>query len=98
MGDIMDTIFDEAKAAIYGARNVAYGHPADDFTRAGRMWGAIIGIPDVSPEVVGLCMAAIKIAREVHSHSRDNLVDLAGYAGTVQRVYERMEEEADGAL
>ncbi len=31
---------------------------------------------------VPLCMIAVKLARQVHRHKRDNLVDIAGYART----------------
>lgn len=85
-----ETILLEAQGLVYGDRNAAYGHPADDFARTGRMWGAILGTPDVPPERVGLCMAAVKISREVNAHKRDNLVDLAGYAATVDMVHQRL--------
>ncbi len=35
------TILEEANSLIYGARQDAYGHPFHDFSRTGRMWGAI---------------------------------------------------------
>ncbi len=88
-GEDPETVLEEAQRLIFGDRNAAYGHPAEDFARTGRMWGAILGIPDVPPAQVGLCMAALKISREVHRPKRDNLVDLAGYAGTVAMVRER---------
>lgn len=84
-----ETILEEAQRLVHGNRGEDYGHPADDFTRTGRIWGAILGIPDVSPEHVGLCMAGVKISREVNAHKRDNLADLAGYAETVDMVHER---------
>ncbi len=98
-----ETINAEADRLIRGARNDDYGHPADDFARAGRMWGAILGLPDVTPEQVALCMIAVKIAREVHRPKRDNLVDIAGYAGTVEMIRERTAQgaavkEKEGAL
>ena len=37
-------------------------------------------------------MAGLKIAREIHRHTRDNLVDLAGYAQVAQMVHERENE------
>lgn len=77
----------EAYRLVGGDRRAAYGHPREDFTRTGRMWGAILEIGDVSPEKVGLCMAALKISREVNAHKRDNLVDLCGYAETVHMVH-----------
>jgi hypothetical protein len=86
------TICDEAKGLVYGPREEAYAHPADDFGRTAAMWSAILG-HYVSPETVGLCMIAVKLSRECHKHKRDNLVDIAGYAETVQRVHEFLKAE-----
>jgi len=84
-----ETILEEAQRLVYGDRQEAYGHPFDDFSRTGRMWGAILGIEDVSPEKVALCLAAVKISRECNAPKRDNLTDLAGYAATCELVKER---------
>lgn len=84
-----ETVLEEAQRLIYGDRQASYGHPIEDFTRTGRMWGAILGVPDVPPEKVGLCMVALKISRECHRPKRDNLVDGAGYFGTVAMIRER---------
>lgn len=81
-----ETILQEAQRLVHGDRGANYGHPIEDFTRTGRMWGAILGIPDVAPELVGLCMVALKMSREVHKPKRDNRVDLAGYAETVDMI------------
>lgn len=82
-----ETALEEAQRLVHGERGSAYGHPLDDFTRTGRMWGAILGTPDIAPELVGLCMAAVKVSREVNAPQRDNRVDLAGYAETVEMVH-----------
>lgn len=84
-----ETPLQEADRIVAGPRQADYGHPAEDFARTGRMWGAILGIPDVPPALVGLCMAALKISREVNLPKRDNLVDIAGYVKTVHLVRER---------
>lgn len=77
------SILIEAESLVHGDRNESYGHPLDDFRRTAKMWSAILGI-EVRPEQVGLCMIAVKLSRECHAHKRDNLVDIAGYAETVQ--------------
>jgi len=81
------TILDEAKELIYGARQKSYGHPAQDFGRTALIWKAILGI-HVTPEQVGLCLIGVKISREVNGHKRDSLVDIAGYAGTIEMIHE----------
>lgn len=78
-------ILEEANELVNGARQAAYGHPLDDFTRTAKMWSAILG-HEVTAEQVGLCMCALKISRQVNRQKRDNLVDLAGYACTVEMV------------
>lgn len=73
----------EAHGLVHGDRNDSYGHPLDDFTRTAQMWSVILGV-EVEPQQVGLCMIALKISRECHQPKRDNLVDIAGYAETVE--------------
>lgn len=85
------SILYEATMLVNGPRQSSYGHPLDDFTRTGKIWGAILKSADVPPETVGLMMVALKISREVNGHSRDNLVDMAGYAATIEKVIERKE-------
>lgn len=96
-----ETVLEEAQRLIYGNRGAQYGHPIVDFKRTGRIWGAILaewaaethGEEPVPPALVGLCMVGVKISREVNKPKRDNLVDGAGYFGTVQMVREK---EAEG--
>ena len=90
------SVLAEAESLVHGDRGEDYGHPIDDFTRTGRLWGAILGIDDVAPHLVGLCMAGLKISREVNGHKLDNLVDLAGYAETVAMVRARAGVEVEG--
>ena len=82
---IEQTILDEAKELIYGARQQSYGHPWLDFSRIAKIWEAIFGHP-VTPEQV-------KISREVNAHKRDNLVDGAGYFGTLELVVQERERQ-----
>lgn len=86
-------ILDEANGLVHGDRGEAYGHPLDDFTKTAKMWSAILGI-DVKAEQVGLCMIAVKISRQCNKPKRDNMVDIAGYAETVQMCGEERERRA----
>lgn len=83
-----ESILEEAQRLVHGDRGAAYGHPIEDFARSGRIWGAILGIPDVPPEKVALCMVGVKISREVNSPKRDNRVDGAGYFETADMIHE----------
>lgn len=80
-------ILEEANEITSRDRQDDYGHPIHDFARTGAMWSAVLGI-EVTPQQVGLCMLLVKVSREVNKHKRDNLVDLAGYARTIEMVHE----------
>ncbi len=82
-----ETILEEAQRLITGDRNRTYDHPLDNFQRIADIWSVVLGIK-VTPEQVGLCMVGVKLAREAYMPKRDNLVDGAGYFGTVQMVRE----------
>lgn len=79
-------IFEEAQKLILGARQTQYGSPKQNFTAIGRIWGALINIPDIAPETVAIMMAGLKLARQSNLHKTDNLVDCVGYVGTVQLI------------
>ena len=86
-------IADYAVRLVSGDRQNDYGHPLDDFTRAGKIWEAILGFP-VSAEQVALCMVGVKIAREVNRQKIDNSIDGIGYFLTLTMVQqERAERE-----
>lgn len=86
-----ETILQEAQRLVHGNRGADYGHPADDYGRTGRMWGAILGIGDIDPRICALMMAAMKVSREVNKPKRDNRVDLAGYAECADMIAQRQE-------
>lgn len=87
-----ETILEEAQRLVHGDRQNAYGHPYDDFSRTGRIWGAILGIEDVPPHLVALCLIGVKVSRETNAPKRDNRTDIAGYAETLDLVRQREEE------
>ena len=89
-----DSILVEAHQLINNERNIAYDHPLDNFNRIKKGWEVIFGF-EITEEQVGLAMTWVKIAREVHRHKRDNLVDGAGYLGTVDMVITERERRAN---
>lgn len=75
-----DEILEEAARLISGDREDTYGSAIADFTRTGKMWAAILGVPEVTAEQVALCMAAVKIGRLCHTPNHpDSWVDACGY-------------------
>lgn len=73
---------------VNGNRGEAYGHPFHDFTRSGKIFAAILGLPEVTPEQVALCMMGIKISRECNKPGKDNAVDIAGYSECLHKIHE----------
>jgi hypothetical protein len=80
MSKTAQTMASHAAMLVTGERADTYGHPLDDFTRTGLMWGAILGV-EVSAEQVALMMVALKISRECHTThpQNDNVIDAVGY-------------------
>ena len=72
------TILEMAHNLVYGDRQADYGDAVVSFSRIADLWSAILGVR-VSPRKVALCMAALKISREVSAHKDDNLADGCGY-------------------
>jgi hypothetical protein len=83
-----ETILEEAARIVDGGnREEISGNPRVSFERISEMWQAILNC-SITPQQVGLCMIALKLVRENHKHTRDNLVDIAGYARCVERTLE----------
>lgn len=81
----------EAHKAVYGDRQGNYGHPRDNFTRTAIIWTALLQhkLADgehIDPEDVGRAMIGTKLSRDVNAPQRDNRVDMAGYALTLDRL------------
>lgn len=60
-----------------------YGHPLINHERIAAIWNVVLGPKlkaDITPEEVVWCMIGTKIAREVNTPKRDNVVDVVGYA------------------
>lgn len=68
----------DAGVTISGPKREAYGDPRESFEHIARVWSIVLG-QSVSCRQVALCMAGLKLVRESHAHSRDNLLDGAAY-------------------
>lgn len=94
-----ESILQEAQRLVVGDRGHQYGRPIQDFSRTAKMWDALFSEKlkpgaQFAPQDVGLGMIAVKLSREVNKHKRDSLVDVAGYALTVEMVHEDLEKAA----
>ena len=72
---------------VDGDRPDDYGHPSENLALTAALWAPIIGV-ELTAEQVALCMIQLKIARQLHKSGRDNLVDIAGWARTIERLSE----------
>ena len=85
--DTLESIFEEAQRLVSGDRQWAYDHPFDNCTRISQIWSTILELdPPIPPEKVALMMVGLKIAREIHRHTRENLVDMAGYIECIEMI------------
>ena len=83
-----ETILDEAKRLVLGDREKTYDHPNKNFARTASLLNAYFydrGMHFTTHDV-GMIMIMLKLAREKHRHTRDNLVDIAGYTECLARV------------
>lgn len=85
-------ILEEARSTVE-ERGDNYDHPYHNHVRIAKIWSVILHT-EVTPAQAALCMAGLKIAREAYKHSRDNMVDLAGYASCVQQINDYREPES----
>ncbi len=91
-----ESILEEAQRITSVDRQDAYGHPLDDYTRTAEIWTALLRDKLKPGESITWadairCMIAVKLSRDVHRMTRDNMVDLAGYARCRQEALEEQE-------
>jgi hypothetical protein len=99
----MSSVLLEAEGLVHGNRGSDYGHPLDDFARTAAIWTALFAhkLKDgvsIEPADVGLAMIGVKLSRQVNKPKRDNMVDAAGYAETVQMVIDETNRRYGEAL
>lgn len=72
-------ILESAIAVTKGPRAQDYGDVKTDWNRVAALASALMGCRMRASDCAKV-LIAVKLSRESHSHKRDNLVDLAGYA------------------
>lgn len=82
----------EAHTNINGNRCRDYGHPTVHFRDVAETWNVwlhrrfSIKTPLLEPRDVVMMLSLVKVCREANCHTRDNLVDLVGYAALAEEV------------
>lgn len=92
-----ESAVEEAQRLVHGDRGQAYGHPLEDFTAVAAAMNAYLmkkykmdrSILEASD--VPVFQILVKVMREAERPKRDNRVDIAGYAETLQMVHDRMD-------
>ena len=77
----------EAHNLIYGKRAKQYGPAKRNFEKACKIFETLTGIKMKADEGM-LYILCLKLARESEHHKRDNLVDVAGYAGMIGDIHD----------
>lgn len=94
----MSTHADLAAKLVLGDRNADYGNPADDFERVSLMVSGLLNHKlkeRITAKEWALVMVCVKLAREVHRHKADNLVDGHGYLFTAEWIESGIRPEPD---
>lgn len=79
------SILQEAEELINGDRAEAYGDAKTNFTKIAVGWSEIFGT-NITAKQVALGMIWLKMCREGNKSGRDNIVDIAGYAGLIEKL------------
>lgn len=76
----LNGILAEASCLITDMRQDQYGDYLENWERIGIVWGALLDIQPIEPEVVGLMMASMKICRAVTNLGlEDSYTDACAY-------------------
>jgi len=86
---IQPSVLAEAEAIINGPRRDAYGDAKASFERIAAGWSALLQVKLTKPltaREVSLMMVVFKAHRDANKPQRDNIVDIAGYAGLADKL------------
>lgn len=88
---IDQSVLGQAAKLVDGDRQAAYGDPKANFDCASAMAAAYLtkrGTTDIDAHDWAMLNVIGKIARQAHSRTTENLVDMAGYVRTAEMVGE----------
>lgn len=85
------SILDEAREIVHGDREQTHGSPDHNLRAIAKIWSALLRDrlrdgDDVTPQMVCLMMAGLKLARASNRPShREHALDVAGYMALMER-------------
>lgn len=80
-----ESILEEASRIIWGDREKTHGDPGRNLREIATKWSVTFGV-EITPAQVAIAMIDLKTVRSLHDPGhRDHWVDIAGYAGLVDR-------------
>ncbi len=87
------SVLDEANEIINGDRQKDYGSAYATFSKIANLWSVVLDTNrPISPQEVALCLIQLKVARAINDTynqrpiKRDTIVDIAGYAGCIEKI------------
>lgn len=83
--EVQETILQEADRLINGERAADYGDVTENFERITKGGSVIFGV-DITTRQVAHFMIWLKMCRDLNKPKRDNIVDIAGYAGCIEKL------------
>lgn len=83
--EVQETILQEADRLINGERAADYGDVTENFERIAKGGSVIFGV-DITARQVAHFMIWLKMCRDLNKPKRDNIVDIAGYAGCIEKL------------
>lgn len=85
VADNPESILQEAERLINGDRAAQYGDAKENFGDIAKGWSVLFKT-HVTAEQVAIAMIWLKMCRFNHKEGRDSIVDIAGYAGCVEKI------------
>ena len=83
--EINENVLEQAHRLVTIKRQKDYGHPSKHFEKIAKIWSSLKGIEFTASDVAKF-MIIIKLCREENKPKKDNRIDIAGYALTLDMV------------
>lgn len=91
-----ENILQEADKLTSQDRRREYGPASEEFERAAAMWSTLLKKKlkePITADEYAMCMVLVKVIRYSYKSSRDSLIDIAGYARTIEMLGEETTDQ-----